>query len=983
MHTQNHNITPELNKDGIPIFIETELRRYWNTNLPENLEPDETIRVVSQVKELDGSYGKFGILTQKQRFGTSEDIMNFLNELQRKNSGKDVGISVSTAIFNHDPKDPQTPKIETFKKARTIALDIDTHIDGTKNRFPLGELEDDQIRYSIMNTWLKISEKFNEFGIGTITPKETLLTGGGLQFILEFERDLGKAEAQRIFGLMKSAIGELKWKTVLKNALGDYAAVEHDIDKSFADIAHVQRAGGSINQKYGIFARFIDVLDLDATEITNLRLRLQAGIENTGYTDNQKKLYKEEIETHFKEYNKLLIEGEQRVNVQENLVTAKMQSARTFIKPSELRNVESDLLRKIKEAGISVLDLIKGDVNLGPTSGNLTKLYCPFHQESNPSMAFYCNELFDVFKDFHDDTVYSFITFWEKLYGVPKSDAISQISEKAGVQLSKGERKEFQNLELTEIVDELLNRVDQETFVYYRLASKNRVCIARNIDTGEPYIFDGPKMLATHILTNQLHVCDAEEHLVQEFAKRFQERVLIDAFEEFAPGKPTIFDKEFIKFVNLWVPSKRYKEVHIRANEIKSQVPEKFNIEETIELLKRKTPWSYKYLLQVVQNGDLAWFINWLAANAAFETVPTVPVVFGVQGAGKNLFVTAVMDYYLNNEYVKVVSGDRMMQQFNSILETTSLLVLDEGDFSNGKEIDQLKLLTGNDKILIEKKGIDASNKTRHFNILFFSNGEVPVRHPAMDRRITYFNNEVPLLASAGVWKTSIDDMIDRVREEMNEFWAIIVRTQLDHKMVMTNCKNGQFWKQVLMQHPFGALVVKLMNGDWQDIALQLNENVQDKTEMGINLSLLETIKEQFETSGAISLTLVNRYIHSLNYRMKQSIQKFIQMNHLHEFGIATTIDDDEVKIVVNKKKVLESLRVKNVLKTAYPKTGKQAVSPLEAELGQDEVDVSVEVEDANEQQQVLEEIKAHQARQAQGNHEDKQSPPPPPNYGD
>ena len=978
----NTQIAPALNKDGIIIFNETELRRYWETNLPVNLEPDETIRIVSQVKELDGSYGKFGILTQKQRFGSADDVMNFLNDLQKRNYPKDVGISVSTAVFHFNAEEPQTPKIESFKYSKTIALDIDTHIDGTKNRFPLGELEDDQIMYSIMNTWLEVSKKFNEFGIGTIIPKETLLTGGGLQFILEFERPLGKAEAQRIYGLMKSAIGELKWKTVLRNTLGNYAPVDYDIDKSFADIAHVQRAGGSINQKYGIFARFIDVLQEDSTGITNLRLRLQSGIENTGYTDNQKKSYKDQIEIHFKEYNKLLIEGANKINVSENLVTAKMQSARHFIKPSELRNVENDLLRKIKEAGINVLDLVRGDINLGPISGNLTKLYCPFHQESNPSMAFYCNDLFDVFKDFHDDTTYSFITFWEKLYGVAKSDAISQISEKAGVSLSKGERKEFQNLELTEIVDELLSRVDQETFVYYRLASKNRVCIARNIDTGEPYVFDGPKMLATHILTNQLNVCDAEEHLVQEFAKRFQERILVDAFEEFAPGKPTIFNKEFIKFVNLWVPSKRYKDIHSRAEEIEKQAKDPFNLDETLDLLKRKTPWSYKYLLQVVQNGDMKWFVNWLVANARFETVPTVPVVFGVQGAGKNLFVTAVMDYYLNNEYVKIVSGDRMMQQFNSILETTSLLVLDEGDFSNGKEIDQLKLLTGNDKILIEKKGVDASNKTRHFNILFFSNGEVPVRHPAMDRRITYFNNEVPLLASAGVWKTSIDDMIDRVREEMNEFWAIIVRTELDHKMVMTNCKNGQFWKQVLMQHPFGALIVKLMNGEWQDIALQLNENVQDKTEMGINLTLLETIKEQFESSGKISLTLVNRYIHSLNYRMKQSIQKFIQMNHLHEFGISTTIEDEEVKIVVNKKKVHDSLKVKNVLKTAYPKVGKQFVSPLEAELGQDVVDVSVEVEDANEQQQLLEEIKAHQAKQAQ-EFQDNQSPPPPPsNYG-
>jgi hypothetical protein len=377
----------------------------------------------------------------------------------------------------------------------------------------------------------------------------------------------------------------------------------------------------------------------------------------------------------------------------------------------------------------------------------------------------------------------------------------------------------------------------------------------------------------------------------------------------------------------------------------------------------------------MVQNGDLIWFLNWLSGVSKFKPMPTVPVIFGVQGAGKNLFINTVMDFYLNNEYVRVVSGDRIMQQFNSMLESTNLLVLDEGDFSTGKEVDQLKLLTGNDKILIEKKGVDATNKIRHFNIMFFSNGEVPLRHPAMDRRITYFNNEIPLLASVEVWGTTIDEMVERVKSEMVEFWAIIYKTELDHKMAMANSKNGQFWKQVLMQHPFGALIVKLMNNDWEDIALQLNENVQDPAEMKINLGLLQTIKEQFESNGKISLTLINRYIQSLNFRMKQSIQKFIQSNHLHEFGIRVVVEEDDVKIQVNKKKVQDSLKVENVLRRAYPKTAREEVSGLEAELAMEQADASVVadqvVEDFAQEEQLLKESKPSNL------------PPPPPPPGD
>lgn len=949
------------------LYNTNDVERYWNLSLPGVLPQEETVRVVKQIKEKDGTYGKFGILTEKRAFRKPSDLTTFLDELQQQNPDKEVGISVSTAVFNYTG---ETPKIDAFKYSRTIAIDIDTHIGTGKDRYVLGELEENQIQFALLKTWIEMSTKLEEFGLGIVIPTASILTGGGLQYVLEFERPLTKPEAQKIYGLLKNVIGDLKWKTVLADILGNYTAVEHDIDKSFADLAHVQRCAGTINQKYGIHSRFIKLFELSEEEINNLKNNLRDQMDDTGYTEEQKEAYKLTIEKDFKTFIELKAKATPKIEVENNLITAMMQSTRTYIRPSELKSIEYELLHKLKQAKIDSLDILNGDIRLGLTSGNLTKLYCPFHEESNPSMAFYRNELFDTFKDFHDDASYSLISFWEKLYNVSKSTAISQIAEKAGITLGKGERKEFQNLEIAEVIEVLVSEIDTENFVYYRLANKNRTCVVRHIDSGEAFVFDGPKMLATHILQNQLKRQDVELKLQEEFGKAFQEKVLIDAFEEFYPGRNTVFSKQFIKFVNLWVPSERYKRVHERVDEISETSPDGFSLEETKELIKRKCPWTYKYILQMVQNGDLIWFLNWLSGVSKFKPMPTVPVIFGVQGAGKNLFVNTVMDFYLNNEYVKVVSGDRIMQQFNSMLESTSLLVLDEGDFSTGKEVDQLKLLTGNDKILIEKKGVDATNKTKHFNIMFFSNGEVPLRHPAMDRRITYFNNEIPLLASAEVWGLSIDDFVERVKSEMVEFWAIIYKTELDHKMAMANSKNGQFWKQILMQHPFGALVVKFMNNEWEDIALQLNENVQDPAEMKTNLGLLQNIKEQFETSGKVSLTLINRYLQSLNFRMKQSIQKFIQVNHLHEFGINVVVEENDVKIQVNKRKVAEQLKVKNVLRAAYPKAAQEEVSGLEAELAMENADAGVEAE------QVVEEFKQEE-KSLSGI--ELEAPPPPP----
>lgn len=160
------------------------------------------------------------------------------------------------------------------------------------------------------------------------------------------------------------------------------------------------------------------------------------------------------------------------------------------------------------------------------------------------------------------------------------------------------------------------------------------------------------------------------------------------------------------------------------------------------------------------------------------------------------------------------------------------------------------------------------------------------------------------------------------------------------------------------------------MNNEWEDIALQLNENVQDPAEMKTNLGLLQNIKEQFETSGKVSLTLINRYLQSLNFRMKQSIQKFIQVNHLHEFGINVVVEENDVKIQVNKRKVAEQLKVKNVLRAAYPKAAQEEVSGLEAELAMENADAGVEAE------QVVEEFKQEE-KSLSGI--ELEAPPPPP----
>ena len=134
------------------LYNTNDVERYWNLSLPGVLPQEETVRVVKQIKEKDGTYGKFGILTEKRAFRKPSDLTTFLDELQQQNPDKEVGISVSTAVFNYTG---ETPKIDAFKYSRTIAIDIDTHIGNTKERYRLGGIEEDHIRFAAIHAWVE------------------------------------------------------------------------------------------------------------------------------------------------------------------------------------------------------------------------------------------------------------------------------------------------------------------------------------------------------------------------------------------------------------------------------------------------------------------------------------------------------------------------------------------------------------------------------------------------------------------------------------------------------------------------------------------------------------------------------------------------------------------------------------------------------------------------------------------------------------
>jgi len=948
-----------------------QVKKYWlDLYETENLNNDETIRIVPQIKKGEENI----VFTSNKQINSIDSLINYINELDNKNGKGSVGYSISAAIFTYNPTNTDDegnvvkPSTNTFKKIKNVVVDVDFYLSGTKDRFVLGHIEDLYIKFAVLTVYLKIASIFKENGLPVIRPKIVGLTGSGLQFVFELDRWINKEEAQIFFNYLKKYLGNVNQNTIVKDSLGNIAGVTAEIDVTFADISHVQRVLGTINQKYSVLAKYLDIFDDMTTvqdKLNQIENEFKTFIDENGFPLTKKNNYIKFITDVIKRVSTLILnESKSIIKVDDYIQIAKMEqySNKTIIKPSDLKSIESELLYKIKEQGINVVDLVREYLEIDHESSKFVAVKCPFHEDRKYSFAIYLNDTIDIFYDFHDGKSYTLITFWEKLFNINKTTAISQIAQKAGIKLGKKERKDFEELEIEEIIDHLLEKIDTENYVYYRLANKNRVCVVRHKDSGEAFVFDGPKTLAFHVLQNQLNINDVDIKFMYKFAEKFQEKILIDAFEEFAPGKPTVFQREFIKFVNLWVPSKNYKLAHTIAKEI-----EEIELGEVLNIIEKKTPWTYKYLKQITQKGNILWFLNWLANTAHFNVMPTIPVVFGVPGVGKNLFVSTVIEWYHNNEYTKILNSDRVMSNFNSVLEDASFIVLDEGDISSSRDFDALKFLSGNDKIAIEKKGVDVQMKKRYFNIILFSNGEVPVRHHFNDRRVQYFYTEQTLLQSCSKWGVSIEEFVEKVKDEQADFWAILLKLKRDKKWSISNEKDKLFIIQILKQHSFGELILKLLNEEWKDIALQLNENVQDPALMKANLELLQEIRKQFEIENKISLTLINRYLNALNFKYKTSVQQFIKSNNLQDLGINIIVENDEVKITIDKNKLANLGKVKNVLKVKSNEIIKKEIIKLininsqsfksEKEIENAEVKVEIEMQEKQKEQENPEEL--------------------------
>ena len=274
-----------------------QIKKYW-LDLYDNLElnDNETIRIVPQIKKDEENI----VFTSNEQINSYDKLVNYINYLDNKNGKGNVGYSISSAVFFFDPNNKDDkgnvvkPSTGTFEKIKNVVIDVDFYLAGTKDRFVLGYLEDTYIEFAALTVYLKIASLLKENGIKVIRPKVTGLTGSGLQFVLEIDRWINKEEATLFFNYLKKILGKVKQDVIVKDQLGNIAKVTAEVDTTFADIAHVQRVLGTINQKYSVLAKYLNIFDMNIfpEKINQIKNEFISFIDDNGFPLAQKNKYK-------------------------------------------------------------------------------------------------------------------------------------------------------------------------------------------------------------------------------------------------------------------------------------------------------------------------------------------------------------------------------------------------------------------------------------------------------------------------------------------------------------------------------------------------------------------------------------------------------------------------------------------------------------------------------------------------------------------
>jgi len=197
-----------------------------------------------------------------------------------------------------------------------------------------------------------------------------------------------------------------------------------------------------------------------------------------------------------------------------------------------------------------------------------------------------------------------------------------------------------------------------------------------------------------------------------------------------------------------------HKEEHFIANGIRHQnsyLPTKYLSNKSDELINNidftKYPHIYALLKNVfITDSRIDYFINWLSYIADTKKKTGVAIILrGIQGTGKGVIWEHLINELVGEKYTIRVTNDMLKSNFNGFLENKLFINPNEikGEFKDGNTIyEKLKEWVTDSEINIDNKFTKIKKTKNYFNVLIYSNNDVPLQIQGSDRRYTVYETK-------------------------------------------------------------------------------------------------------------------------------------------------------------------------------------------------------------------------------------------------
>lgn len=234
-------------------------------------------------------------------------------------------------------------------------------------------------------------------------------------------------------------------------------------------------------------------------------------------------------------------------------------------------------------------------------------------------------------------------------------------------------------------------------------------------------------------------------------------RVGVIAFDPYQekPFQTTTFERQEVIRLNLYEPPKWMQDDRGILKHLSEE--EKDDLECPQEIME--------FMSHLFPDKECRDFVfNWMHYSLT-RRCETYLTLNGKKGVGKGIFCNQLMQALVGEDNYLIAPESILDSIFNSALENTRMLVLDEVRVDNDKQLNRLKKYANN-KQNIEKKGFDANNVTETFSSNIISNNDI------MDMRLTWDErrfsipelSDIPLLE---IWEQEkIDGFIKRFSED-------------------------------------------------------------------------------------------------------------------------------------------------------------------------------------------------------------------------